>query len=159
MSDNNKNPEQIARDEIDGQLIASGWVIQNKSELNPAVASGVAVREYQTDVGPADYVLFVDSQAVGVLEAKHESWGQNLTTVEQQSSGYAAAKLKWVSNSEPLPFVYESTGTITRFTNGQDPKPRSREVFAVGEARYRLVVSSRFGCSAARLANIPDHAA
>ncbi|MBM1817923.1 hypothetical protein [Pseudosulfitobacter pseudonitzschiae] len=131
MSDDNKNPEQIARDEIDGQLNLSGWVIQSKSELNPAAALGVAVREYQTDVGPADYVLFVDGQAAGVLEAKQESWGQNLTTVEQQSSGYAAAKLKWVSNSAPLPFVYESTGTITRFTNGQDPKPRSREVFAV----------------------------
>ena len=131
MSDDNKNPEQIARDEIDGQLIASGWVIQNKSELNPAAALGVAAREYQTDVGPADYVLFVDGRAAGVLEAKQESWGQNLTTVEQQSSGYAAAKLKWVNNSEPLPFVYEGTGTITRFTNGQDPKPRSREVFAV----------------------------
>jgi len=127
----NQNPEQIARDKIDAQLRASGWAVQNKSELDPAAALGVAVREYQTDVGPADYVLFVDGQAAGVLEAKPESWGQNLTTVEEQSGGYAAAKLKWVNNAKPLPFVYESTGAITRFTNGLDPKPRSREIFAV----------------------------
>ena len=31
----------------------------------------------------------------------------------------------------PLPFIYESTGVETRFTNGLDPDPRSREVFAV----------------------------
>jgi type I restriction enzyme R subunit len=40
------------------------------------------------------------------------------------------AKLKWVNNKEPLPFLYESTGIITRFTDGRDPKPRSREVFS-----------------------------
>lgn len=131
MGTPNQNPEQIARDKIDGQLRASGWAVQNKSELDPTAALGVAVREYQTDVGPADYVLFVDGQAAGVLEAKPESWGQNLTTVEEQSGGYAAAKLKWVNNAKPLPFVYEGTGAITRFTNGLDPKPRSREVFAV----------------------------
>jgi type I restriction enzyme R subunit len=49
--------------------------------------------------------------------------------VEEQSGRYAAATLKWVNNKEPLPFVYESTGIITRFTDGHDPKPRSREVF------------------------------
>ena len=34
-----------------------------------------------------------------------------------------------MSNNEPLPFLYESTGVITRFTDARDPKPRSREVF------------------------------
>lgn len=131
MSDENKNPEQLARDQIDKQLKAAGWIIQSKADLNPSASLGVAVREYQTDVGPADYVLFVDGQAVGVLEAKPETWGQNLTTVEEQSSGYAAAKLKWVNNSKPLPFVYESTSILTRFTDGRDPKPRSREVFSI----------------------------
>ena len=56
-------------------------------------ALGVAVREYPTSVGPADYALFVDRQAVGVIEAKPDSWGHKITTVEEQSAGYAAAKL------------------------------------------------------------------
>ena len=68
-------------------------------------------------------------QPLGVVEAKPENWGQNITVVEEQSGGYASANLKWVNNTEPLPFVYESTGVVTRFTDGGDPKPRSREVF------------------------------
>ncbi|WP_295626351.1 DEAD/DEAH box helicase family protein [uncultured Nitrosomonas sp.] len=49
--------------------------------------------------------------------------------MEQQTEGYASARLKWINNTKPLPFLYESTGIITRFTDGRDPKPRSREVF------------------------------
>jgi type I restriction enzyme R subunit len=125
----NQNPEQIARDEIDTLLKKAGWVVQNKKEIDFSASLGVAVREYQTDVGPADYVLFVDKQAVGVIEAKPKTWGEKITTVEEQSSGYANAKLKWVNNNQSLRFVYESTGEITRFTDNLDPNPRSREVF------------------------------
>lgn len=126
----NQNPEQKARDHIDKQLLQAGWVIQNKNQINLHIGTGQAVREYQTDTGPADYILFVDGKPVGVIEAKAESHGHKLTTVEEQTAEYAAAKLKWVSNKEPLPFLYESTGVITRFTDGRDPKPRSREVFS-----------------------------
>lgn len=87
------------------------------------------MREYQTDAGPADYVLFVDKKAIGVIEAKREEEGQRLTAHETQTEDYAAATLKWINNKEPLPFLYQSTGIITRFTDGRDPKPRSREVF------------------------------
>lgn len=65
----NQNPEQKARDTIDRMLHAAGWVVQKKDELNPSAGLGVAVREYDTDVGPADYILFVDRQPVGVVEA------------------------------------------------------------------------------------------
>ena len=129
MSNDNKTPEQLARDNIDDVLRKAGWVIQHSKKIDFGAGLGIAVREYQTDVGPADYVLFVGKSAVGVIEAKPEDWGHKITAVEEQSGGYAAAKLKWVQNSAPLPFVYESTGVITRFTNGLDPKPRSREVF------------------------------
>ena len=126
----NQNPEQIARDAIDAQLLAAGWVIQTKDALNFHAGQGQAVREYTTDTGPADYVLFVDGQPVGVIEAKKETLGQNITAVEDQTAGYSAAKLKWVqSTGIPLPFLYEATGVITRFTDQRDPKPRSREVF------------------------------
>ncbi|MDF7807284.1 type I restriction-modification enzyme R subunit C-terminal domain-containing protein [Pontiellaceae bacterium B12219] len=125
----NQNPEQIARDKIDKLLRAAGWQVQAKGAENPAAALGVAVREYQTDVGPADYVLFVDRKPVGVIEAKREEDGHRLTVVEEQSVGYAASKLKYLNN-DPLPFVYESTGTLTRFTDYRDPKPRGRTVFS-----------------------------
>ncbi|WP_026705044.1 type I restriction endonuclease subunit R [Flavobacterium soli] len=124
----NQNPEQIARDKIDSQLIGCGWIIQDKKKFNLSAGLGVAIREYQTDIGPADYVLFVDRKAVGIIEAKREEEGVRLTTVEDQSASYANAKLRLLNN-DPLPFVYESTGAITRFTDYRDPKPRSRTVF------------------------------
>ena len=125
----NKNPEQIARDTIDDLLRASGWSVQDKNRIDLNDGQGQAVREYQADAGSADYVLFVDKRAVDVIEAKRESRGENITTVEDQTQGYANAKLKWVSNNVTLPFLYESTGVITRFTDGRDPRPSSREVF------------------------------
>ena len=130
MTENiNQNPEQRARDKIDKMLIATGWVVQPKKKVDLSANKGVAVKEYQTDVGPADYVLFVDGKPVGIIEAKPESEGVRLTQVEDQSHGYATSKLKHLNN-EPLPFVYESTGALTRFTNYRDPKPRSRPVFS-----------------------------
>ena len=129
VSDINRFPEQLARDKIDVMLEQAGWKVQSKDKIDFSAGLGIAVREYQTSVGPADYVLFVDKNPVGVVEAKPENWGQNITVVEEQSGGYASANLKWVNNTEPLPFVYESTGVVTRFTDGGDPKPRSREVF------------------------------
>lgn len=130
MTDNiNQNPEQIARDRIDQMLIAAEWTVQSKKKVDLSVSKGVAVREYQTNIGPADYVLFVDRKPVGIIEAKREDEGHRLTVVEEQSSDYANAKLKYLDN-DPLPFVYESTGLITRFTDYRDPKPRGRNVFS-----------------------------
>ena len=123
MTDIYRTPEQKARDKIDAMLNQAGWKVQSKDMLDFSANLGIAVREYQTDVGPTDYVLFVGKQAVGVVEAKPEEWGQNITTVESRSCTYAAAELKWVNNHEPLPFVYESTGVLTRFTNGRGRKP------------------------------------
>jgi len=125
----NQTPEQIARDEIDKQLIECGWIIQNKKQINLHAGPGVAVREYQTEIGPADYVLFVHGKPVGIIEAKKEDEGIRLTVHEDQSRDYARSKLKYLDN-DPLHFVYESTGTLTRFTDYRDPKPRSRPVFS-----------------------------
>ena len=129
MARANQTPEQAARESIDRLLTQAGWTVQDKNSIDFSAGLGVAIREYQTDTGPADYVLFIDKKPVGVVEAKPEHWGQRITTVEEQSGRYASAKLKWVSKSKPLPFVYESTGVLTRFTDGRDPRPRSREVF------------------------------
>ena len=125
----NQNPEQLARDHIDAMLLASGWVIQDKKTFNLSAGIGVAIREFQTSVGPADYVLFVNGKPVGLIEAKREEEGVRLTMVEDQSTEYATAKLKYINN-DSLPFVYESTGELTRFTDYRDPKPRSRPVFS-----------------------------
>ncbi|STO55564.1 type III restriction protein res subunit [Canicola haemoglobinophilus] len=125
----NQNPEQQARDLIDKQLIEAGWVIQNLKNYNPAAGLGIAVREYPTESGPVDYLLFVDRTPVAVIEAKEESFGHKLNIVEEQSSRYATSKLKYISKAD-IAFLYESTGVITHFTNRNDPTPRAREVFS-----------------------------
>lgn len=71
----NQTPEQKARDEIDKQLVAAGWVVLSKDKVNLAANKGVAVREYKKDVGPADYVLFVDRKPLGIIEAKSGIYG------------------------------------------------------------------------------------
>ena len=155
MSSANQTPEQAARDVIDRMLRDAGWVVQHNRKIDFRAGSGVAVREYQTDAGPADYVLFVGKQPVGVIEAKPDHRGQNITTVEEQSAAYASAKLKWLSNSEPLPFVYESTGALTRFTDTRDPKPRSREVFNFPRPETMQAWHSRPATLRARLQGLP----
>jgi type I restriction enzyme R subunit len=125
----NQNPEQIARDNIDKQLVACGWIIQSVRQINLNAGTGIAVKEYLTDVGPADYVLFVDGKPCGVIEAKREEEGHRINVHEKQVEDYANAKLKHLNN-EPLPYVYISTGEITKFTAFTDPKPRAIEVFS-----------------------------
>jgi len=124
----NQNSEQIARDKIDKMLIDAGWIVQSKNEVDLGAGRGIALREYQAETKFADYVLFVDKKPVGIIEAKKEDEGHKLTVAEDQASEYAKAKLKYLDN-EPLPFVFESTGTIIHFRDTRDPKPRGRNIF------------------------------
>ena len=82
----NQTPEEKARDDIDQMLEKAGWAVQDKKKINFKASLGVAVREYQTDVGPVDYALFVDGKPVGVLEAKKAEAGYHMTDVELQSA-------------------------------------------------------------------------
>ena len=54
MADKNRTPEQKARDNIDATLEGAGWNVQSKIQIDFSAGLGIAVREYQTDVGPAD---------------------------------------------------------------------------------------------------------
>ncbi|AHG89834.1 type III restriction protein res subunit [Gemmatirosa kalamazoonensis] len=123
--------EAAAREEIDRALVASGWLVQDLAAMNLYAGPGVAVREVPLAPGHgvADYLLYADCQAVGVVEAKRV--GETLTGVEIQSEKYGAGLPAGIpAPVRPLPFLYQSTGVETRFTNRLDPVPRSREVFA-----------------------------
>ena len=123
-------PEDLARARIDTMLARAGWEVQDYKSVNLYAGHGVAVRELFTAAGPADYVLFVDRQAVGVIEAKKQ--GTTLAGVEWQTAKYQTN----VPNELPaylvdrrLPFGYESTGSETFFTCRFDPQPTARRVF------------------------------
>ena len=66
-------PEAQARQQIDAKLATAGWSVQDLKQLNLGAGRGVAVREYPTDTGPADYLLFIDRTPVGVIEAKPDN--------------------------------------------------------------------------------------
>jgi type I restriction enzyme, R subunit len=124
-------PEALARRQIDEKLAASGWIVQDQAGGNLGAGRGVAIREFLMTPGhgKADYLLFVDRKAVGVIEAKKA--GTPLIGVEWQSAKYTSGLPTNVSVlMTPLPFAYESTGVDTRFTNAMDPEPRSRRVFS-----------------------------
>ncbi len=124
-----QTPEQQARLNIDDLLIKCGWVIQNRNELNLGAGIGVAIREFPTNEGPADYALFVNRTAVGVIEAKPE--GTTLSGVSEQTEKYIRNFAADIPHVElPLPFAYESTGIETNFRDMRDPHPRSRRVTA-----------------------------
>lgn len=122
-------PEDQARQHIDELLTQAGWVVQDRNLMNMGAGHGIAVREYPLLNGPTDYLLFVDREAVGIVEAK--SVGQTLTGVEEQSAKYRTGVPEDIPVARnPLPFAYETTGIETRFTSYLDPEPRSRPVFA-----------------------------
>ena len=124
-----ETPEQSARREIDADLTAAGWIVQSRDELDLTAGRGIAVREFQMKpgFGFADYLLYVDRKAAGAVEAKADG---TLTGVEAQSAKYAAGLPENLpAHTRPLPFLFESNGSVTYFTNGLDPAPRSRQVF------------------------------
>jgi type I restriction enzyme R subunit len=122
-------PEALARQNIDSQLTACGWVVQDRLAMNLHAGRGVAIREYPLKTGVADYLLFVDCKAVGIIEAKAE--GVPLAAVSEQAAQYAVGLPVNVPHvTLPLPFLYESTGVETFFRDNRDLEPRSRRVFS-----------------------------
>lgn len=122
-------PEQRARVKIDALLVAAGWHVQDRDDLDLSAGVGVAVREYPLPAGPCDYLLFIDRKAAGVIEAKPE--GVTLSGVTEQSETYMAALPAGLASWAPeLILDYESTGTETLFRDLRDPDARSRHVFS-----------------------------
>ncbi|CAG1771405.1 hypothetical protein BAC3_01790, partial [uncultured bacterium] len=116
---------------IDALLIQAGWSIFDHKQAHIYASLGVAIREFPLvkGHGQADYLLYVNGQAVGIIEAKRA--GTTLRGVEVQSKRYSEGlPSNLPAPHRPLPFLYESTGVETHFSNGLDPTPCARSVFA-----------------------------
>lgn len=124
-------PEDQARETIDALLTQAGWVIQDANQVNLTASRGVVIRNFPLEKGHgfADYLVYIDGKAAGVIEAKKK--GVTLTGVEIQSAKYSGGFSPSLPvYIRPLPFHYQSTGVETRFTNELDPTPRSRQTFS-----------------------------
>ncbi|MBI4001499.1 MAG: DEAD/DEAH box helicase family protein, partial [Nitrospira defluvii] len=112
-------------------LVSAGWVVQDYRQAHIHAGRGVVLRNFPLTSGHgfADYLLYIDGKAAGIVEAKKE--GVTLTGVEVQSEKYSQGLPHDLpAITRPLPFLYQSTGVETRCTNGLDPQPRSRQVFS-----------------------------
>lgn len=151
-------PEAQARAQIDAQLVAAGWVIQDYKAVEFSAGRGTAVREVPLTTGPCDYLLLVDRLAVGVIEAKKE--GTTLSAVAEQSARYASSLPDFLAAglTGPLPFAYESTGAETYFRDTRDPAPRSRRVFSFHRPETLAAWHAEPDTLRARLIRLPtDH--
>jgi type I restriction enzyme R subunit len=149
-------PEQKARREIDADLSVAGWVMQSREEIDLIAGRGIAVREFplKSGFGFADYLLYVDRKAIGAVEAKAEG---TLTGVEAQSAKYAAGLPDNLpAHKRPLPFLFEANGSVTYFTDGLDPLPRSRQVFNFPRPETLVELVAQPAQLRARLRQLPS---
>ena len=63
---------KLLRQQIDEALDKAGWAVQDVKGVNLHASRGVAIREFplKQGHGTADYLLYVDGKAAGVVEAK-----------------------------------------------------------------------------------------
>jgi len=148
-------PEQEAREKIDELLEAAGWHVQDYHKINLGAGLGVAVREFPLKTGSADYMLFIDRKAAGVIEAKPV--GATLGGVDWQSDKYTIGLPDNLPHyQKPLPFAYESTGVETFFRDLRDPQPRSRRLFAFFKPEALMDYLSQEDTLRARLTELPQ---
>lgn len=148
-------PEARARQIIDEQLTAAGWVVQDRSQFDRRASLGVVVREYPTASGPADYLLLVDGKACGVVEAKKE--GFTLSGVTDQATQYnAGAPDALATWGNPLRFDYEASGSEILFSDRRDPDQRSRPLFHFHRPETLLAWLKADSSIRSRLVHLPD---
>ncbi len=114
-------PEQKAREVINRMLNDAGWVIVDRASYSPGL-SAVAIEEGIMKGGlEADYLLFLNGKAIGVLEAKREEVALS-DIVVAQAENYTRKLPDWCSSwYETLPIIYLSNGKEILFRNASLP--------------------------------------
>ena len=115
-------PEEKARILIDQMFHDAGWKVVSRDDYS-ADTSAAAIEEGILQGGKeADYLLFINGMAVGVLEAKKESTDVSSEKVTSQAENYTHLLLPFYKTwSKPLPLVYTSNGHIVLFRDHRDP--------------------------------------
>ena len=89
-------PEELARQKIDRMFSDAGWAVVDRDHFSPE-DSAVAVEEGLMNGNlEADYLLFINGKAVGVLEAKREEVDVTSSVVCEQAEHYTRSVPSWV---------------------------------------------------------------
>lgn len=104
-------PEEKARVYIDKMFEDAGWKVVNRDEYSPTITAA-AIREGLLKGNlEADYFLFINGKAVGVLEAKREEINVDTILVHEQAEHYIRSVPScYQTFMKPLPMVYLSNG-------------------------------------------------
>jgi type I restriction enzyme R subunit len=101
---------------IDEQLRERGWEadtqkLRYSNGARPARGKAMAIAEWPTTNGPADYALFVGTTCIGLVEAKRKR--KNVQAAIDQSARYAQAfaPAEGIELPEGEPWAYQSGPT------------------------------------------------
>ena len=102
-------PEEKARVIIDRMFEEAGWKVVDRDKYAPNMTA-VAIKEgLMVGNREADYLLFLNGKAVGVLEAKRIETDINSDIVQEQARLYTRSCPKWCQAwfpNIPLPLAY-----------------------------------------------------
>ena len=112
---------------VEKALGSAGWLPIVDYDKGRSYEFG-AVREYETDSGPADYVLFMDGVAVAVVESKRLELGPQNVLVQAQRYARGLRSSPFNFGGFRVPFVYSTNGEIFWFQDLRDVRSRSRQV-------------------------------
>ncbi len=109
-------PEEKARIKIDQMFEDAGWKVVDRDFYSPTLTA-VAVREGLLEGNKeADYFLFINGIAVGILEAKRKEVDVASNNVCEQAAIYVRGVPNYYkAYSRPLPIIYQSNGEKTFF--------------------------------------------
>ena len=125
-------PEEKARQKIDQWFTDAGWEVINRDEYDPT-STAVAIREGLLKGNlEADYFLFINGKAVGVLEAKREETDAFSSKVCEQAALYARSVPNiYQTYQKPLPFIFTSNGKELYFCNFREQDHYFKQIMTI----------------------------
>ncbi len=121
-------PEEKARIHIDRMLKDAGWAVVTRSEYTVSCTAVAVCEGLLQGNHEADYLLFLDGKAIGILEAKAASVKLG-DKVRQQAEQYTRQLLDWYPAwQRPLPFVFVSNGRELLFADLREVKPTYKAI-------------------------------
>ena len=125
-------PEEKARIKIDQWFADAGWEVINRDEYEPT-STAVVIREgLLKDNLEADYFLFINGKAVGVLEAKREETDAFSSIVCEQAALYAKSVPNiYQTYQKPLPFIFTSNGKELYFCDFREQDHYFKQIMTI----------------------------
>lgn len=129
MTPHPPSEQQTRRRRIDPMLASAGWCVVSLAEgTRRGFVGHLAVEEYPTDNGPADYALFIDGRVVGVVEAKRLDVGPQEVLRQAERYARGISSTSWDFDGMRVPFLYSSNGELIWHRDTRSHHSRSHTV-------------------------------